>query len=144
MNTDTPVVLVVEDDPPVRELLSDVLQEEAYQVVTVHDGVMALTVLESLKVDLIMLDLDLPGLNGSDFLNILRQRRVSVPPVIVITSYVPVKRSLQKMIQEVIAKPFDVDDLIGAALRLLPSRRAATPAGDVPSTIAETMKRKNS
>ena len=64
--SDTPVVLVVEDDPPVRELLNEVLEDEGYSVVAVHDGATALQVIDSLRVDLITLDLDLPGLSGSE------------------------------------------------------------------------------
>jgi DNA-binding response OmpR family regulator len=129
MTIDIPVVLVIEDDPPMRELLDVVLREEGYQVVAVHDGATAIDVLESLKVDLITLDLDLPGLTGSDLLQVLRHRKMAIPPIIIITSYVPVKRSLQKMAQKIIAKPFDIDDLVSAVLQLLPSRLAKPVGG---------------
>ena len=128
VTSDNPIVLVVEDDPPVRELLDDVLDEEGYEVVAVHDGVMALRVIESLKVDLITLDLDLPGLTGSELLQVLRKRKVKIPPVIVITGQVPVKRQLKQLAQAVIIKPFDVDDLIEAVLNLLPRRQSRVPA----------------
>jgi len=121
---DNPVVLVVEDDPPVRELIDDVLREEGYDVVAAHDGASALRVLESLKVDVITLDLDLPGLTGSDFLRLLQRRRVQIPPVIVVTSHTPVGRHVRKMAQSVVAKPFDIDDLVAAIVELLPRPRA--------------------
>ncbi len=123
IKTDNPVVLVVEDDPPVRKLLNDVLQEEGYEVVAVHDGSAALRVLESLKIDMITLDLDLPGLTGSDVVNMLRQRKVNVPPIIVITSYTPVKSHLRRIVQAVLPKPFDVDDLLARVWQLLPRRQ---------------------
>lgn len=116
----TPIVLVVEDDPPVRQLLDDVLHGEGYEVVAVHDGPSALQVIESLSVDLITLDLDLPGLSGSELLTVLNKRRVKVPPVIVVTAERPVKRQIRRMAQEIITKPFDVDQLLSAILRLLP------------------------
>lgn len=119
---ETPVVLVVEDDPPVRGLLSDVLEGEGYEVVAVHDGSTALQVIASLQVDLITLDLDLPGLSGSDLLDVLRRRKVKVPPVIVVTSTKPVQRRVQQMAQRVINKPFDVDELLQGVLDLLPRR----------------------
>ena len=118
--TQKPVVLVIEDDPPVRELLDDVLHDEGYEVVAVHDGSVALQVIESLKVDLITLDLDLPGLTGSDLLSILQKRKVAIPPVVVITAKSPVKRQIKQMAQAVITKPFDIDDLIKVVLDLLP------------------------
>ncbi len=129
IKTDNPVVLVVEDDPPVRKLLDEVLQEEGYEVVAVHDGSAALVVLESLKIDIIILDLDLPGLTGSDFLDVLRQRNVNVPPVVVVTSYIPVKRHLQRMVQAVLPKPFDVDDFLAIVLQLVPHRQSVKAPG---------------
>lgn len=118
----TPVVLVVEDDPPVRGLLSDVLEGEGYEVIAVHDGSTALQVLASLQVDLITLDLDLPGLSGSELLDVLRRRKVKTPPVIVVTSTKPVQLHVREMAQLVINKPFDVDELLQGVLDLLPRR----------------------
>lgn len=123
---DNLVVLVVEDDPSVRKLLNEVLQEEGYEVVAVPDGSAALGVLESLKIDIMTLDLDLPDLTGSDLLHMLRQRKVKVPPVIVITSYTPVKRHLQRIVQAVLPKPFDVDDLLARVLQLVARRQLAS------------------
>lgn len=118
--TDKPVVLVIEDDPPVRELLDDVLHDEGYEVVAVHDGTMALQVIESLKVDLITLDLDLPGLTGSDLLNLLHKRKLKMPPVVVVTGKIPVARQVKQMAQSIMMKPFDIDELIEVVLQLLP------------------------
>lgn len=123
--SDTPVVLVVEDDPPVREFLDEVLDEEGYEVIVAHDGTMALRIIESLKVDLITLDLDLPGLTGSELLQVLRKRKAAIPPVVVITGQIPVRKQTRQMAQAVITKPFDVDDLIAAVLSLLPRSRMA-------------------
>jgi DNA-binding response OmpR family regulator len=120
---DNPVILVVEDDPPVRELIDDVLREEGYDVVVAHDGASALRVLESLKVDLITLDLDLPGLTGSDFLRLLQRRKIKIPPVVMVTSHTPVGRQLRKMAQAVVAKPFDIDDLLASIMELVPPPR---------------------
>ena len=118
--TNNPVVLVVEDDPPVRELLEDVLDEIDFEVVAVHDGSAALQVIRSLRVDLITLDLDLPGLTGSELLQVIHERVRAVPPVIIITSGAPISRELQAQAQAVVTKPFDVDDLIGIIRELLP------------------------
>jgi len=118
--THNPVVLVVEDDPAVRELIADVLDEVDFEAVTVADGSTALKTMQILHVDLITLDLDLPGLTGSEFLRIIHDRKRPVPPVIVITSAAPVSRELQVKAQGVLTKPFDVDDLIAMIRDLLP------------------------
>lgn len=117
--TDNPVVLVVEDDPSVRELLADVLDEVDYEVVAVPDGPAALRTMQVLRIDLITLDLDLPGLTGSELLRIIHERPQPVPPVIVITSSAPLSRELQSKVQGVMTKPFDVDDLISMIRKLL-------------------------
>jgi DNA-binding response OmpR family regulator len=122
MTIDTPVVLIVEDDPPVRALLADVLQDEGYEVVAVHDGATALQVIDSLKVDLITVDLELPGISGMDMLDILRKRSVHRPPVIMVTSTKPVRRQIRQMAHAVITKPFDVDEFLQAVLDALPPR----------------------
>jgi CheY-like chemotaxis protein len=117
--TDNPVVLVIEDDPSVRELLADVLDEVDYEVVAVPDGHAALRTMQVLHIDLITLDLDLPGLTGSELLRLIHERPQPVPPVIVITSSAPLSRELQSKVQGVMTKPFDVDDLISMIRKLL-------------------------
>lgn len=110
--TNTSVVLVIEDDPPIRALLQEVLREIDYEVITAHDGSSALQTIDTLLVDLITLDLDLPGISGGDFIKLLHERTSKVPPIIIITSRAPVPRALRTKVQAVITKPFDVDDFI--------------------------------
>lgn len=135
--SDNPVVLVVEDDPPVRELLQDVLQDEGYEVVAAHDGTMALQIVSSLKVDLITLDLDMPGLTGSELIMVLRKRKIMMPPVVIVTGQIPVKRAIKQMAQAVITKPFDIDEFVGAVLDLLP-RRLPRAEARLRSLVQET------
>jgi CheY-like chemotaxis protein len=120
MPTNNPVVLVVEDDPPVRTLIKDVLRDEGYNVITVHDGAAVLAVVRSVKVDLITLDLDLPTVSGNELLQMLEQRRIHIPPVVVVTGNTPVQRQVKRMAEAVIAKPFDIDALVEAVARLVP------------------------
>ncbi len=121
-STDNPVVMVVEDDPAVRELLDDVLGELDYEVVAVEDGGAALRIMRSVRIDLITLDLDLPGLSGDEFLGVIQGRERLLPPVVLITSDAPVSRGLQSKVQAVVHKPFDVDELIEVIRGLLPAR----------------------
>lgn len=125
--TEIPLVLVIEDDPPVRALLNDVLQDEGYAVMTVHDGAAALRVLESVRVDLITLDLDLPGITGDELLYMLERRKLRVPPVVMITSGTPVPRAIRQLAERVLDKPFDIDDLVRTVKELLP-HPAAQPS----------------
>ena len=118
--TNNPVVLVIEDDPPVRDLLADVLDEIDYEVVPAHDGIVALQIMRSLHVDLITLDLDLPGLTGSELLQVIHARTTQVPPIIIISSGAPISRELQSQVRAVVNKPFNVDDLISTIREILP------------------------
>jgi DNA-binding response OmpR family regulator len=118
--TNNPVVLVIEDDPDVRALLKDVLDEGNYEVVAVHDVRAALQLIRTVRVDLVTLDLDLPGLPGKEFVRMLNERVRTPPPIIVITSEGPVSREVRTQVQAVVDKPFDVDDLIAKIRALVP------------------------
>jgi DNA-binding response OmpR family regulator len=73
-----PTVLVVEDEPALRETLAYNLSRQEYRVESVGDGVTALDVARRLRPDLILLDLMLPGLDGIEVCRILRQE-MNVP-----------------------------------------------------------------
>jgi CheY-like chemotaxis protein len=60
-------VLVVEDDRAIREILCEILQDEGYTVATACNGAEALQLLKRLRPDLIVLDLNMPVMNGGDF-----------------------------------------------------------------------------
>lgn len=67
-------VLVVEDEPPIRLLLQDGLSGEGYVVRAARDGAEALKILEEDGVDVILLDLMLPGMNGLQLAGEVRRR----------------------------------------------------------------------
>ena len=77
-------VLVVEDDPDSLEIVSLTLQKGGHAVIPAANGWEALLALDAHRVDVIVLDLMMPGMNGSAFLRIVRndQRRKSLPVII--------------------------------------------------------------
>ena len=77
-------VLVVEDDPDSLEIVSMTLQKGGHAVVAAANGWEALLALDAHHVDVIVLDLMMPGMNGSAFLRIVRndQRRKALPVII--------------------------------------------------------------
>jgi DNA-binding response OmpR family regulator len=81
----TPEVLVVEDETQVRELVSEALRREGYDVRVAADGTTATTELAARLPDLVLLDLGLPGVDGFDILDRLRSAGADVP-VIVLTA----------------------------------------------------------
>ncbi len=79
-------VLLVDDDPFTRRLLSVHLQKAGYMVLQAEHGLAGLEVLEQQPVDLIVLDLMMPVMDGLRFLRELRERRRLELPVLVLTA----------------------------------------------------------
>jgi CheY-like chemotaxis protein len=61
-------ILIVDDDPDMRDLLADILVDEGYSVNHAGDGAEALEALDSTPTDAVLLDLHMPGMNGHEFL----------------------------------------------------------------------------
>jgi type II secretory ATPase GspE/PulE/Tfp pilus assembly ATPase PilB-like protein/ActR/RegA family two-component response regulator len=81
------LVLLVEDEDQLRRVMRDLLEREGYEVAEARDGVQALDQVDRLAPDLIMLDLNLPGMDGYAVLAQLRSRQAtSRIPVIVLTA----------------------------------------------------------
>ena len=70
-----PTVLIVDDEDAIRDFLRSALEAEGYVVLAAGDGIDALALCERYQVDVILLDLMMPRLNGLDFLARLRQRQ---------------------------------------------------------------------
>jgi type IV pilus assembly protein PilB len=80
-------VLLVEDEEQLRRVMKDLLEREGYQIVEAADGVSALEQVDRHAPDLILLDLNLPGLDGYEVLSQLRSRPITAEvPVIVLTA----------------------------------------------------------
>jgi DNA-binding response OmpR family regulator len=76
-------VLVIDDDPSVRESVSKVLRDEGYQAVTAADGLEALEQFEAHDIDLLVLDLGLPIKNGWDVFERITTENPFVPVIII-------------------------------------------------------------
>ena len=127
-------IVVVEDNQPIAELIKDTLNAEPdYQAVAVHDGARAVETIRSLKASLVLLDLDLPGLNGLDLYDILQDDPSTQNiPVIFVTANASRKDFHARRFEYVIEKPFDLDELldrVGVILR--PEDRAHLKTRDV-------------
>lgn len=119
MERETDLVLVVEADPPVRELLSDVLKDEGYDVMTVYDGEDALKMVASRRVDVVAIDVDAPEVTGG----LLREVRgaETQPCIVALSSSQPPSRGA-RWAHAVVAKPFEIDELVDAVRRSLAAR----------------------
>ena len=68
----TSKILITDDDDNVRKALQDILTPQEYEVLTADDGTTALTILKSQSVELLITDLVMPEMSGSDLINLVR------------------------------------------------------------------------
>ena len=112
-------ILVVEDDDQVRFLVSYLLEELGYSVTTARDATAAMPILSSSgQVDLLISDVGLPGMNGRQLAELMRQERPGVP-VLFMTGYAESAAVQSEFLGEnmaIITKPFALDDF-GQAVR---------------------------
>jgi CheY-like chemotaxis protein len=107
-------ILVVDDEPLVRDLLVQFLSLRGYRALGVKDGSAALSMVEQTPPDLILLDLFMPGMGGVEVLKQLRQREYT-GGVIVITGSHDEERLDEAWAlgpQEVIGKPIDLEQML--------------------------------
>ncbi|MBK5529755.1 PAS domain-containing protein [Pseudomonas sp. TH06] len=115
-------VVVVEDDPAVRMLVIDLLTGLGYQAHEAEDAKTALPLLESdLRVDLLVTDVGLPGMNGRQLAEIARQRRPTLK-VLFMTGYAQNAAERQGFLEDgmdMVAKPFSIELLAGKIRTML-------------------------
>jgi len=115
-------VLVVEDEAPVRELVTGLLEEQGYRVLQAADSVAALEILRSSRmIDLLLTDIGLPGMNGRDMAGLARASRPSLP-VLFMTGYAEGAATATGFLSAgmaMITKPFELDALLARLRNLL-------------------------
>jgi CheY-like chemotaxis protein len=116
MSRSHPSILVVDDDPGVRMLVTDVLETEGYEVHSVEDGFAALASVESAAPDCIVLDVMMPGLDGHAVLDQIRARSLETHvPVVMLTANAGDEQAWQAWSEGVdyfLTKPFEPDELV--------------------------------
>jgi two-component system response regulator MprA len=116
-------ILVVEDEPLIRDVLEAVLADEGYTVVTAGDGQAALEVLTQGVPDLVLMDVMMPRMDGPTTYQVIRSHaHLALLPVILMSA-VARPADLDPAITAFLRKPFDVDDLLPLIARVLASRQ---------------------
>jgi two-component system response regulator MprA len=124
----TATVLVADDDRAIRDSLERALQLEGYRVRTVPDGVQALAAVHADPVDLLVLDVMMPGVDGLGVARVLRAERDRTP-ILMLTARVETPdrvAGLDAGADDYLAKPFELEELL-ARLRALLRRAAPFP-----------------
>jgi two-component system OmpR family response regulator len=102
-------VLVVEDEPAVREFLTVALCDLGYQAIAAPDGARALDLLDAVSPDVILLDLFMPVMSGFEFASVYRQRPGQHAPIVVCSA--AQHRAAEVGAQASLAKPFSLHEL---------------------------------
>ena len=118
-------ILVVDDEPSNRNILSQELNHKGYLVDAASDGSEALRKVGSSRPDLIILDYMMPGLSGLEVLKELRKREEDIP-VVMITAYGTVDRAVEAMKEgayDFITRPFEPDHIALVVKKALERQR---------------------
>ncbi|MDR3141731.1 MAG: sigma-54 dependent transcriptional regulator [Tannerellaceae bacterium] len=124
-------ILIADDEAPIRKVMTLLLKEEGYEVMAVENGREAVSALPAFRPDVVLLDQQMPVLNGVETFEAIR-RRFPGQAVIFITAYgsIPLAvDTVKKGAYDFIEKPFDNDNLLLKVKRAVEHCRAKGQAG---------------
>lgn len=114
-------VLVVDDEAPIRDLLSKMLSLAEYEVDVAPDGPSAVDRMRMIQYDLLITDLRMPGVDGLNVIREARRLRADIP-VIIVTGYSSEAAAIEAInlgVQGYLTKPFRVPRVLAAAAKAL-------------------------
>jgi DNA-binding NtrC family response regulator len=118
-------ILVADDETPLREALADVLRENGYKVATAPDGPQALQRLAESAIDVALVDIRMPHMNGMEVLARAQEMSPNTQ-VVIITAFGTVESAVEAIklgASDYITKPFVFDDILAKIQRLLQMQR---------------------
>jgi len=118
-------ILIVEDDRSLNDLLVEELEAEGWTVDAQHSAEAALKIIDEFEPDLVVSDLQLPGMDGLALLEQLRARHAA-PAVLMISAYGTVERAVAALkagAENFLTKPLDMDHFVLSVQRLVSNRR---------------------
>ena len=117
-----PRILIVDDDPAIRLLLSKFLEQLGYVVETTESGETALELFNTATFDVILVDLQLEGMTGLEMASVIRSQHVHIPIALITgVAHTLGEYDLEKTgISQLFTKPFDLDDIAAWLQAVLP------------------------
>ena len=128
------VILIVDDDPAMRDALNEAVGDLGHQAIAVDSGAAALKTLSTTRIDAALLDLRMPGMDGLELLARIRKHD-NPPPVAVLTAHATASNTIEAMrlgAFDHLTKPIGRDDLSRVLTIMLASARQATSASEPP------------
>lgn len=122
-------ILLIEDDPNITDFMEVVLDQERYQLTIARTGMEALTAFQTTSIDLVLLDLGLPDIDGIDLLKILRKRLHL--PIIIISARSNEEEKVKALdlgADDYVTKPFGTNELLARIRTALRHQNVQTQA----------------
>ena len=139
MNAAVETLLVVDDNELNRDLLSRRLERKGFRVLTAMDGLQALDTIASTPVDLVLLDVMMPGITGLDVLRAVREKRSPIDlPVIMVTAKdesTDIVEALELGANDYVTKPIDFAVVLARVQTQLRMKSGAARAAPSPSFL---------
>lgn len=131
-------IMVVDDDKNTRMLMKVILEAENYKVYTAENGEEALAVMEASHIDLVVLDIMMPKMDGYEFTEVLRKSNNELPILMVSAKQLPAdkKRGFLVGIDDYMTKPVDEEEML---LRIKALLRRAKIASDRKITVGDVV-----
>lgn len=114
-------ILVVDDEDALRTVLSAELNSEGYDVGTAADGMEAVSELQKMKYDLVLLDIKMPNMNGFEVLKVIKEKHPGTR-VIMLTGFADLKNAIESKklgAEDFVSKPYDLVDLLTTIDRVM-------------------------
>ena len=118
-------IMVVDNEPDIVDLTRTVLELGGYNVVTAYSGEECLRLLEKEKVDLVLLDIMMPGMSGWDVFNRINKKSIKIKVAFMSVLEISDRRKqvlIEEGLADYIMKPFDKDTLLDRVDKILQAK----------------------
>jgi len=114
-------ILVVDDEPDLRMMLSQILTGAGYEIKEASDGEEAITLLKKHKFDVTLLDIQMPIVDGIKVLKFIKENRMPTK-AIMLTGYADLKHAMEAKefgARDFIGKPYKIEDILSTVERVM-------------------------
>lgn len=127
------LILIVDDDPMVRAIAIELLRDDRHAILEAADGAQALTLMERMPVDLVILDMLMPNIDGLETIQAMKKRNASAKILAISSGGILDSASLLRIAvtfgaDAAMQKPLRMGSFRGAVNRLLTPERSAGPS----------------